>query len=462
MICPATLKLTWQNEFQKWTNISTQIIDSKTDFDLTNEVFIINYDIVTKRLDDLLQLKSQVLILDEAHYTKNRKSQRTKSIIELSKHFKHIIALTGTPILNRPIEIYNILKILDTANFGNWWFFAKRYCLPPEAPILLSDLTEKPIKDIKIGDEIVGWKKEKPKYNRSNKLIQRRLIKTKVLDIIVKQAPLQKVIFTDNKEIICTPDHKWLNFSGKHKNYEYIEAREGHDGGGKFTVSTLTEIFNIPKFEFKNTENFQKGYLLGCFDGDGSLSQHIKSIFSPLRSPLKKYSFDHHHIGFTSTDIELIKEVINLLINFGFNANFIINNSKPKTYKIQYRLKIEQSEKTFNFLTQLTSYFNTDNKDFWAGWLGGIYDTEGCGSCISQSRKANPLTFNRIINALSLFNFKYGIPKTSKAVNIRILGGREEFFRFIGIASPILKRKWMNNFYNYGGKFKLKAIHFKF
>lgn len=129
VICPATLKLVWQNEFKKWTNIKTQVIDMKTSFALQNyQVFIINYDIVAKRFQEIIDLKFQVLILDECHYLKNRKTQRTKVILAISKKIKHIIALTGTPILNRPVEIFNILNLLDPITYGNYWYFAKKYC----------------------------------------------------------------------------------------------------------------------------------------------------------------------------------------------------------------------------------------------------------------------------------------------------------------------------------------------
>ena len=59
---------------------------------------------------------------------KNPKAKRTKAINELVKTTPHIIAITGTPILNRPVEIFNILKILSPLNFGNYFEFVQRYC----------------------------------------------------------------------------------------------------------------------------------------------------------------------------------------------------------------------------------------------------------------------------------------------------------------------------------------------
>src|SRR4030066_1237078 len=130
VICPATLKLNWQREFKKWTDIKSYVINSQ---DLKYqlpiyEAYIINYDIVGKMEEMLKKMKFQVMILDEAHYLKNPKALRSKAINGLNKTIPHILALTGTPILNRPVEIFNILKMLSPQNFGNYFDFVKRYC----------------------------------------------------------------------------------------------------------------------------------------------------------------------------------------------------------------------------------------------------------------------------------------------------------------------------------------------
>src|SRR3990167_5347224 len=131
VVCPATLKLNWQREFKKWTDIKSYVINSqdlKYQLPTTYEAYIINYDIVGKMGEMLKKMKFQVMILDEAHYLKNPKALRSKAINGLNKTIPHILALTGTPILNRPVEIFNILKMLSPQNFGNYFDFVKRYC----------------------------------------------------------------------------------------------------------------------------------------------------------------------------------------------------------------------------------------------------------------------------------------------------------------------------------------------
>ena len=131
VICPATLKINWQREFEKWTGIKSYIINSKdnnVNIPKNYKVYIINYDIVEKKKELLTGLKFQIAILDECHRLKNTKTKWTKAVNEIAVNIPHIIAITGTPILNRPIEIYNVAKLLSPKDFGNYWEFATRYC----------------------------------------------------------------------------------------------------------------------------------------------------------------------------------------------------------------------------------------------------------------------------------------------------------------------------------------------
>jgi SWI/SNF-related matrix-associated actin-dependent regulator 1 of chromatin subfamily A len=79
-------------------------------------------------------------IIDESQYLKNPKAQRSIAILGNAKKdiaaitAKRRIALTGTPILNRPIEAQPILGFLDPQNFGHFWRFAKRYCAAYQGP----------------------------------------------------------------------------------------------------------------------------------------------------------------------------------------------------------------------------------------------------------------------------------------------------------------------------------------
>jgi len=85
--------------------------------------------------------------------------------------------------------------------------------------------------------------------------------------------------------------------------------------------------------------------------------------------------------------------------------------------------------------------FCPDGSDRELGWLAGIFDGEGCFPSIAQSSVANPMIFKEIKRLLEKFNFKYSnFGDGQYDTGFRILGGREEFIRFLNWVRP-LKRK---------------------
>jgi SWI/SNF-related matrix-associated actin-dependent regulator 1 of chromatin subfamily A len=68
------------------------------------------------------------VILDEFHYIKNGKALRTKAAKRLAKNADHILALSGTPIINRPVEFFNGIELVNPNIFPSWWYFVHKFC----------------------------------------------------------------------------------------------------------------------------------------------------------------------------------------------------------------------------------------------------------------------------------------------------------------------------------------------
>lgn len=142
IVVPASLKVNWAREAQRWMTAPELYIISgypkakdKTEWkqhivaqSFTGEgpVIIINYDILSKWLPYLPACKT--LVVDEVHYIKNRNTQRTKAVRALGKKADHIIGLSGTPIVNRPVEFFPILSMIEPGVFPSFWPFAQKYC----------------------------------------------------------------------------------------------------------------------------------------------------------------------------------------------------------------------------------------------------------------------------------------------------------------------------------------------
>lgn len=157
IVCPASVKLNWKKEIEKWyINPGKIVVMDKNTQDTDGQFYIVNYDIlchfvfVAKRIkneqtggyelenipknqrkpynDIFYKIHPQIMILDESHYIKDRKAKRTKSTLKLAKMIPYRIALTGTPFLNRPVELFTIANMLDPKSFDNWIHYVTRYC----------------------------------------------------------------------------------------------------------------------------------------------------------------------------------------------------------------------------------------------------------------------------------------------------------------------------------------------
>jgi len=128
VVCPASLKLNWKHEAEKWLIGKTASIWDSKNKEKT-DIIITNYDIIAKLAGDLRAAEPKTVIFDESHYIKNRKSQRANAAKEIAKGVEVVIELTGTPVMNRAEELINQLAVIGRLeDMGGAWTILKRYC----------------------------------------------------------------------------------------------------------------------------------------------------------------------------------------------------------------------------------------------------------------------------------------------------------------------------------------------
>ncbi len=141
VICPASLKLNWLRELEHWlpgrsvralsgTGARAGTADADAE-DAPADITLVNYDIVAARLGELSALRPRALVLDESHYCKNAAAKRTQAVARLAAEVPLdgiVLALTGTPVINRPAELISQLRILGRlADFGSGVKFGERF-----------------------------------------------------------------------------------------------------------------------------------------------------------------------------------------------------------------------------------------------------------------------------------------------------------------------------------------------
>lgn len=172
IVCPASMKVTWKNELSAYVDENDITIVEGSNWK-ENRFTIINYDILKnfyevptetvkeKRLstDDngnvinvvkeketisrkssvineamensqLFQSNFDLMIIDEAHRLSNNSSGIFKIMSDLVKRSdpSGIYLLSGTIITNKPINLYNMLKLINHPIASDWKFYVEHYC----------------------------------------------------------------------------------------------------------------------------------------------------------------------------------------------------------------------------------------------------------------------------------------------------------------------------------------------
>ena len=153
VICPSSLKINWQREFEKFADVKALVLDDSTRTTFPYllsmgmyQVAIVNFESIRKyfvwdiRANGSFRLKDVVfsscirlfksVIIDESHRVKDPGAQQTIFTKGISSGKKYIALLSGTPVVNRPEDLISQLSIMDRLgeDFGGRGKFVSDYC----------------------------------------------------------------------------------------------------------------------------------------------------------------------------------------------------------------------------------------------------------------------------------------------------------------------------------------------
>lgn len=151
VICPASTKINWQREWEKFSNRKAMVLTDSVkntwfrfyEMGLA-DVFITNYESMKKYFVTKMPAKGgyakeielhpnvekvNSMIVDESHRCKDTKTQQAKIVLKIAQGKNVRILLTGTPVVNKPIDLFPQLAILGRlSHFGGGKIFRNRYC----------------------------------------------------------------------------------------------------------------------------------------------------------------------------------------------------------------------------------------------------------------------------------------------------------------------------------------------
>ncbi|MEO0686136.1 MAG: DEAD/DEAH box helicase, partial [Cyanobacteria bacterium J06649_11] len=138
LIAPTSVVGNWQKEIAKFApHLKTMVhhggnrIQATTEFKAAckeNDVVISSFTLARKDEKLLNSITWQRIVLDEAQNIKNPKAAQTKAILKLSA--KHRLALTGTPVENRLLDLWSIFNFLNPGYLGKQAQFRKSFEIP--------------------------------------------------------------------------------------------------------------------------------------------------------------------------------------------------------------------------------------------------------------------------------------------------------------------------------------------
>ena len=119
VVCPASVLINWCREIEKHSALKAHLLHAskgKIDVDVWQQnggVAVTNYESLDELYDNMdRDLHIEMLVVDEAHYIKNPKAQRTKYLMKIRDKAKRTLLMTGTPLENKVDEMCNLIGIL--------------------------------------------------------------------------------------------------------------------------------------------------------------------------------------------------------------------------------------------------------------------------------------------------------------------------------------------------------------
>lgn len=135
VVCPASVRMNWRREFHRFSPVDRQIVVLMPGMPSVPdpEVLVVSYEQAYNHRKILMARTWDALILDEAHYLKEREARRTKAIYGYANHpglkhrAKRVWRLTGTPAPNNAGELYTHLRSAGLVSIA-YWDFVFQFC----------------------------------------------------------------------------------------------------------------------------------------------------------------------------------------------------------------------------------------------------------------------------------------------------------------------------------------------
>ena len=233
-----------------------------------SDIYVINYELLLKRSDDLEQVGIRTIVCDEVHNLRSKTTQKYKAVKKLaalpSVHYR--IGLSGTPIYNRGSEIWPIIDILKPGLLGSFKEFCEYFCYVNEK-----------------GKAIVLENKRASLRNELQKHVMLRRKKADVLKELKDKVRYKQVIASDTDYYLEELDKIWKKLESEQKEAqtEFSKSASYHRAiQSERQIAGVAKLPHVINF-VKDIMEIEESFVVFC---------HHKVIHKLLHESLQYFS----------------------------------------------------------------------------------------------------------------------------------------------------------------------------
>jgi SNF2 family DNA or RNA helicase len=232
------------------------------------DIYIINYELLFKRNDDLSKLGLRTIVCDEVHNLRSKTTQKYKAVKKLAalESISYRIGLSGTPIYNRGSEIWPIIDIIKPGLLGSFKEFCEYFCYVNEK-----------------GKAIVLENKRASLRNELQKHVMLRRKKADVLKELKDKVRYKEVIAADTDYYLEELDKIWKKVEAEQKDAEteFSKSASYHRAiQSERQIAGIAKLPHVINF-VKNIMEIEESVVVFC---------HHKVIHKLLHDSLQEFS----------------------------------------------------------------------------------------------------------------------------------------------------------------------------
>jgi len=233
-----------------------------------SDMYVINYELLLKRSEDIEKLGIRTIVCDEVHNLRSKTTQKYKAIKKLAalSTVQYRIGLSGTPIYNRGSEIWPIIDILKPGLLGSFKEFCEYFCYVNDK-----------------GKAIVLENKRASLRNELQKHVMLRRKKSDVLKELKDKVRYKEVIASDTDFYLEELDKIWKKLESEQKEAqtEFSKSASYHRAiQSERQIAGIAKLSHVINF-VKNIMEIEESVVVFC---------HHKVIHKLLHESLQEFS----------------------------------------------------------------------------------------------------------------------------------------------------------------------------